>query len=187
MYIYADIIGIAWILWALIWLVAALGAKKTTRRNWSWIISRLVLLVLVILALQYGYVGNTANSTNQYVASPTLALLGVVLTLLGLLLAIWARYYLGGNWGAPMSHKAEPELVTDGPYATIRHPIYTGILLAFVGSALALGWWYLIFFVVFGAYFVYAATQEEKRMTAEFPNQYPAYKARTSMLVPFIF
>lgn len=56
---------------------------------------------------------------------------------LGLGLAVWARIYLGRNWGMPTSTKEDPELVTSGPYRTIRHPIYTGILLAMIGSAIA--------------------------------------------------
>jgi protein-S-isoprenylcysteine O-methyltransferase Ste14 len=187
MHIYADIVGFAWILWVLIWLVAALSAKKNVRRNWSWISWRLVIIVLFFIALHYQLVGNAGLIINGYTANPALAALGALLTVLGLALAVWARVYLGRNWGMPMSHKAEPDLVTTGPYATIRHPIYTGVLLAFIGTSLTLGWWYLIVFVIAASYFIYAATKEEQLMLSTFPSTYPAYKARTSMLVPFIF
>jgi protein-S-isoprenylcysteine O-methyltransferase Ste14 len=101
-------------------------------------------------------------------------------------LAIWARRHLGRNWGMPMSFKENPELVTTGPYVYIRNPIYSGFLLAILGSALTSGALWLIFFVVFGAYFVYAAKNEEKIMLQEFPDTYPAYKRRTRLLIPFV-
>ncbi len=86
-----------------------------------------------------------------------------------------------------MSHKENPELVTTGPYAYIRNPIYSGVTLAMLGSGLALGqWWFLVAIITF-LYFAYASLQEEKIMLAAFPETYPAYKARTRMLIPFVF
>jgi protein-S-isoprenylcysteine O-methyltransferase Ste14 len=87
----------------------------------------------------------------------------------------------------PMSIKDHPELVIQGPYVYVRHPIYTGIIFAMLGSALALGLWWLIFGIVMFLYFIYSAVKEEKTMIREFPNEYPAYKKRTKMLIPFVF
>ncbi len=86
-----------------------------------------------------------------------------------------------------MSQKAEPELVTTGPYRFVRHPIYTGILVAGIGTAVALSWAWLIGVALAGVYFIYSATVEERNMTKTFPDTYPAYKRSTKMLVPFIF
>jgi protein-S-isoprenylcysteine O-methyltransferase Ste14 len=86
-----------------------------------------------------------------------------------------------------MSQKDEPELVTSGPYRLVRHPIYSGILLAGVGTALALSWWWLIAVVLAGLYFTYSATVEERYLGQQFPATYPAYKHSTKMLVPFLF
>jgi protein-S-isoprenylcysteine O-methyltransferase Ste14 len=119
------------------------------------------------------------------VHSPALNILGLTLAAAGVALAIWARFYLGRNWGMPLSIKENPELVTTGPYAYIRNPIYTGILLALLGSSLIIWWWFVIF-AWSAVYFVYASRGEEKIMLREFPDTYPAYKARTKMLVPFI-
>jgi hypothetical protein len=58
--------------------------------------------------------------------------------------AIWARVHIGRNWGTPMTQKDQPELVTSGPYHLVRHPIYSGILVASVGTAVALSWFWLI-------------------------------------------
>jgi protein-S-isoprenylcysteine O-methyltransferase Ste14 len=112
--------------------------------------------------------------------------LRVALLLLGLALAVWARLYIGRNWGAPMSHKDEPELVTTGPYRRIRHPIYTGLILAVLGTALATTLYGLIVAAVLGGFFVYSATREEAYLTEQFQDTYRAYKHSTKMLIPFV-
>ena len=76
-----------------------------------------------------------------------------------------------------MTQKDEPELVTSGPYRLVRHPIYSGILVAGVGTALAISWLWLVAFGLAGAYFIYGATVEERYLTEQFPDAYPAYKA----------
>ena len=113
--------------------------------------------------------------------------IGLVLFVAGLALAIWARMNLGRNWGTPMSQKDEPELVTTGPYRLVRHPIYSGILAAGLGTAVALSWWWVFAVGVAGIYFTYSATAEERFLMGQFPDSYPAYKRSTKMLVPFIF
>jgi protein-S-isoprenylcysteine O-methyltransferase Ste14 len=86
----------------------------------------------------------------------------------------------------PMSRKENPELVSTGPYALVRHPIYTGILLAMLGSTIGQSIFWLLPFILFGAYFIYSARREEKLLTEQFPEQYPAYMHKTKMLVPFL-
>jgi protein-S-isoprenylcysteine O-methyltransferase Ste14 len=103
----------------------------------------------------------------------------------GLGFAIWARVRIGRNWGTPMTQKDDPELVTTGPYRLVRHPICSGILIAGVGTALALSWQWLI--AVAEVYFVYRATVEEHYLTEQFPDTHPAYRHSTKMLVPFVF
>ena len=85
-----------------------------------------------------------------------------------------------------MTQRENPELVTAGPYAVIRHPIYTGILASTLGSAIAITPLMFLIFLLVAVYFIYSARQEEKRMALLFPAQYPAYRARTKMLLPFI-
>jgi protein-S-isoprenylcysteine O-methyltransferase Ste14 len=86
----------------------------------------------------------------------------------------------------PMTEKAEPELVTSGPYRFVRHPIYSGLLLALLGTALAINLFGLIVVVVLGAFFYYSASVEERNLTTSFPTAYPAYRAATKMLIPFV-
>jgi protein-S-isoprenylcysteine O-methyltransferase Ste14 len=117
---------------------------------------------------------------------PIMASAGVAICGLGVGLAIWARVYLGRNWGMPMSLREGHELVTTGPYAFVRHPIYTGILLALAGTTLV--HWYprVVLLPVLFAYFIYAARVEERSMRENFPNEYPAYVKRTKMVIPFV-
>ena len=105
----------------------------------------------------------------------------------GLGFAIWARVHIGRNWGSPMTQKDAPELVTSGPYRVARHPIYSGILVAGVGTAVALSWPWLIAVGLAGIYFVYSASVEERYLTEQFPDAYPVYKRSTKVFVPFIF
>jgi protein-S-isoprenylcysteine O-methyltransferase Ste14 len=86
-----------------------------------------------------------------------------------------------------MSQKQEPELVTSGPYRLVRHPIYSGILIAGIGTAVGINWSYLVVVALAGAYFIYSATVEERYLATEFPDAYPGYRRSTKMLIPYIF
>jgi protein-S-isoprenylcysteine O-methyltransferase Ste14 len=142
-----------------------------------------VAIVLIALLLVRARAFNGQRPTSD----PWLQGVGLAIFVLGLALAVWARVYLGRNWGTPMSHKVDPDLVTTGPYRTIRHPIYSGILVALVGTAVAVNWYWVIAVGLLGAYFVYSAVMEERYMTTLFPDSYPEYKRSTKMLVPFVF
>ena len=145
-------------------------------------VSERLIAVCVILLLRLGAFRGGALTSDPWRAG-----LGLSLFALGLGFAIWARVHIGRNWGTPMSQKDEPELVTSGPYRWVRHPIYSGFLLAGVGTAVALSWMWLVAVALAGVYFVYSATVEESYLTKEFPDAYPTYKHSTKMLVPLIF
>jgi protein-S-isoprenylcysteine O-methyltransferase Ste14 len=86
----------------------------------------------------------------------------------------------------PMSTKDDPALVTSGPYRMIRHPIYIGLLLGMIGTAIAVSLYWLIAVVLLGGYFIYSAYVEERNMSKTFPGSFPQYKATTKMLIPYI-
>lgn len=182
----ATLIGLLWAVFLVVWIVSAFTAKRTTARRMGFWWTRFFIIVIAIVLFSNDRLGAVAAWYTP-TANPTVDWIGVALVFLGVALAIWARFYLGSNWGMPMSLKENPELVTTGPYAYIRNPIYTGVMLAMIGSALGVGalWW--IIFVVTSIYMIYACLEEEKIMLKEFPDAYPAYKARTKMLVPFVF
>lgn len=171
-------IDIAWIAFWVLWLVWATRANRTaigTRRPGFGGVS-LIAILLIVRVFRGSLV----------VHSPVLGALGAVLFALGLALAVWARAHLGRNWGMPMTQRAEPELVTSGPYRLVRHPIYSGLLLAMLGTALANSLVGLLVTVIAGAFFAYAARIEEHNLEATFPSAYPGYRQRTKMLIPFV-
>jgi protein-S-isoprenylcysteine O-methyltransferase Ste14 len=174
-------IFVVWgVFWAY-WLVSALGAKASTSRSWR--VRPVGLLIVVLGAFT---IRSLKSSNSLTVHSPVLGAVGAVVFLSGLALAVWARVHLGRNWGMPMTERAEPELVTSGPYRFVRHPIYSGVLLGLLGTALATNLYWLIGFGAALAYFAYSATVEERMLTISFPDAYPRYKAHTKMLIPFL-
>ena len=174
-----------WIVFWFYWLISALAAKRNIRR--APVGPRIFIILAVILLLQFPQARAFFFANRNFMLNPWIAGLGALLCVAGIALAVWARLYLGKNWGMPMSLKENPELVTTGPYRFVRHPIYSGILLAMLGSALASGLLWLLVFILFGSYFVYAAHTEEQIMQRQFPGQYPAYQKRTNALIPFIW
>ncbi len=174
------VFAIGWAAFWIYWLVAAFSMKKG-RMFWSRDLRiRAAVAVLAILLLRLGAFRNSGINSDPWRVG-----LGLFLFAFGLGFAIWARLHIGRNWGAPMSQKDEPELVTSGPYRLVRHPIYSGILLAVLGSAIALSWLFLVALV--GVYFTYSTIIEERYLTEQFPDTYPVYRRSTKMLVPFIF
>jgi protein-S-isoprenylcysteine O-methyltransferase Ste14 len=172
-------IAITWFAFWVYWFAAAFGAKKGSGGRRQLPLRGLSALSIVLLLRVF-------RGGNLGVHSPVLGVTGAVVFASGIALAIWARIYLGRNWGMPTTQKADPELVTSGPYRFIRHPIYTGILTGVLGTALATNPIGLIIVGVLGAYFYYSASVEEKNLTAMFPTVYPAYRTSTKMLIPFV-
>ena len=188
MRIIAIIIAISWISFWTYWIISATKSKKNTKPNIRHFVAvRIVLLLLAVkLVLLFNHKPYTFQ--NRVATKNELTLvIWLIIFLLGLLLAIWARRHLGKNWGMPMTEKQNPELVTSGPYRYIRHPIYTGILTAALASTIDVSIYWLLVFIIWAIYFIYSAVIEEKRMSKQFPKDYPAYKAKTKMLIPFIF
>jgi protein-S-isoprenylcysteine O-methyltransferase Ste14 len=173
------VILIAWAVFWVGWLAAAFTAKQPFGGGRRRLPGFGLGIVVVLLSRSF-------HKNTLVVRVPAVEILGAVIFVAGLSLAIWARVYIGRNWGMPMSTKQEPELVTSGPYRFVRHPIYSGLLLAIVGTALATNLWWLIAFVLLGAYFIYSATVEERILTESFPVQYPRYRSHTKMLIPFV-
>ncbi len=176
------VIIVGWVAFWIYWLAASFGVKAGQTRSTRFVGVRVAVILLVLLLVRTrAFKGHTTTK------DPWLQGIGLALFLLGLALAIWARLYLGRNWGMPMTQKVDPELVTTGPYRSVRHPIYSGIILAMIGTTIAVSLYWVVAVVVVGGYFVYSAVTEERLMAALFPNSYPAYKRSTKMLIPFIF
>jgi protein-S-isoprenylcysteine O-methyltransferase Ste14 len=176
------VFAVGWGVFWLYWIVAAFSMKKG-RVPWGRELRiRAVIVVAVILLVRLGAFRGHDVSTDSWREA-----VGLVLFALGLAFAVWARIHIGRNWGTPMTQKNDPELVTSGPYRLVRHPIYSGILVAGIGTAMALGWVWLIPVALAGVYFIYSATVEERFMTEQFPESYPEYRRSSKMLLPFLF
>ena len=182
MYAVDVAIIVGWVAFWIYWLAASVGVKAGQTRATRSVAIRVAIFLLVLLLLRAG--GFKGHTTTK---DPWLQGIGLAVFLLGLALAVWARVYLGRNWGMPMTQKVDPELVTTGPYRSVRHPIYSGIILAMIGTTIAVSLYWLVAVVVVGGYFVYSAFTEERLMAGLFPDSYPAYKRSTKMLIPFIF
>jgi protein-S-isoprenylcysteine O-methyltransferase Ste14 len=178
------IIGVGWIVFWAYWLVMATTAKAGRSRwtQFAGVRVGIILVVLLLIRLRVLKGHGAAAATDN----PWLLGTGLAIFVLGLTLAVWARVYIGRNWGMPMSQKADPELVTTGPYRKIRHPIYSGIILAMVGTAIAVSPYWLIAVAILGAYFLFSAVVEERSMAKLFPATYPPYKHATKMLIPYV-
>jgi protein-S-isoprenylcysteine O-methyltransferase Ste14 len=177
-----DVVILAgWVVFWVYWLAASVRAKPGQTRLTRFAGLRVGVVLVIFLLLRVGALKGHATSHG-----PWLEGIGLAAFLMGLALAVWARIYLGRNWGMPMSHKVDPELVTTGPYRRIRHPIYSGIILAMIGTTIAVSLYWLVAVALLGAYFFYSAVMEERFMADLFPNSYPEYKRSTKMLIPFI-
>jgi len=113
--------------------------------------------------------------------------IGVIITAGGLSFSIWARGLLGKNWSQAVTVKEDHQLITSGAYALVRHPIYTGFILGFVGSSVALGECRGLISValVFGV-LLYKLRLEDKWLQEQFGESYELYCQRVSVLIPFI-
>jgi protein-S-isoprenylcysteine O-methyltransferase Ste14 len=181
------IVGL-WVVFVIYWAVAALVMKRLDRsaiRSGMTMRFGIFLTVAVVIALVRRSPELRALQLAQFQSVP-MAVSGAIIATLGVILAFSARAAIGGNWGPPATRRVDTELVTSGPYAFVRHPIYGGILLMMTGTAIGLvpTWWLVA--AAAGIYFFYSARAEERFMTERFPDSYPAYRARTKMMLPFV-
>lgn len=188
-----DAIFALWVAFWTYWFVASSKTKEARASSSSGTPTgvratrftgvRIAAILAFLLLLRAGVFKGSAGSAS----GPWSQGIGLAVFLSGLALAVWARVCIGGNWGMPMSRKADPELVTTGPYRRIRHPIYTGIILATVGTAIAINLYWFIAAALLSAYFIYSSYVEESNMEKALPEQYRAYKRSTKRMIPFIY
>ena len=180
------VIGYTWATLGIVWLGGLAFTKRTLRsqplgpRLFQMAIAVLGFTLIGSERLGGGWLGRSI-----FAPVPRIETAGVLLTLAGCLFAIWARFTLGSNWSGRATVKAGHELIVQGPYALTRHPIYTGLLLASVGSALAVGEWRCVVgLVLILIVFAVKIGQEEKLMLETFPEAYPRYRERVKAIVP---
>ena len=186
--VYRWLFPLPWLVFIAIWIAMARGGKVVAEREsiYSRLSHYLPLAVgIYLVAAPHVPIG----VLNDRFASLSLWLvqLGLALTVAGIAFAIWARMWIVDNWSSDVTLKRDHELIVTGPYALVRHPIYTGILLALLGTALAVGEWRALLGVAIaaGAYWR-KLTIEEAVMRRQFGEAYARYAARVPALIPFV-
>ena len=179
----------AWIAFAAYWFVMAFRVKRVVRREK--IGGRLLQMLAGMAAFILLWHENAdwgVLSSRFVPRDHAWAVAGAVLTCVGVAIAIWARTILGGNWSGLVTVKQDHTLVRTGPYTVVRHPIYSGLTLAILGTALAIGEWRaLVAAAVVFVMFLAKSRTEERFMTEEFGREYEDYRRETNALIPFIF
>jgi len=170
----------------LIWLVAMVRTKRTRQRAGS--ADRVLygfLVVAAFIAIFADWRILQALNRSLWPRNPALQAFGVAITALGLAFAVWARFYLGGNWSSAVSIKVGHELIRSGPYRWVRHPIYSGLLLAMLGTGLVRGEWRsVVAFVLLFIGFWVKMRIEDEFMAKTFGEQYQNYALATGALFP---
>jgi protein-S-isoprenylcysteine O-methyltransferase Ste14 len=186
--LYHNLLTAMWLGWAAYWWVLSRNVKTTVRHEPLG--SRLLHIVPLVLAALLLWLPRIPLPLLGERFLPLAAWpfwLGAVLTAVGLLFAVWARAHIGRNWSGTVTVKEGHELITTGPYALVRHPIYSGLLLAVAGSALARGEWRGVLAVLIALWALWRKLQlEERWMREQFGEAYQAYSRRVAALVPFI-
>ena len=189
LWFFESFFPVVWISFLLYWQIKAAGTKTTQRIEpaASRILRAFAFLVVIVLLsttripLRWLYRELWPSGIWPF-------WIGAAVAVAGLLFAVWAREHLGSNWSRSVTIKQGHELITTGPYAVVRHPIYTGILTGFLGTAIALSQvrGVIVFAIVF---FVFWAklSMEEEWMRSQFGETYAKYVHRTAALVPYLF
>jgi protein-S-isoprenylcysteine O-methyltransferase Ste14 len=187
--VHLDLISGLWVIWLLYWLAAAWRAKPVARREP--VGSRFLHIAPLVIAIWLFVGGRVPHGwlrARVLPPAPAWYWIGAVLVFAGLAWSVIARIYLGGNWSGTVTLKRGHELIRSGPYRWTRHPIYTGLLLALAGSAIATNEWRGVLGLALAAIaFMRKLTVEERFMAGQFPAEYAAYRASVPALIPWRF
>jgi len=181
--IFTWLIYAFWISVTVYLTISAFGAKQETERH---LLQSFGLLFAIIAAFLLPHL-SIFRFLNFAPIGPFLSGIGVILCLAGMAFLVWARLHLGRNWSQTVAVKKDHELVTSGPYRYVRHPMYSGGLLACIGSAIVCGGAWIFLLVILGSLFLWRMGAEDKLLAQQFPNEYPDYKKRTKALIPFVW
>ena len=181
-----NVIEGAWFIWIVWWLVSATRLNRMKQREpaGEWLLRFVLMFAAFWLLFRSGAYLGDLNS--RFVPHNTLVRdAGAALTCLGLAFSIWARQHIGRYWSSTVSLRADHQLIRTGPYSRIRHPIYTGILLALTGTVLADGHYRaIVAFVIILAGLIWKARQEENLLTREFGPAFEEHKRLTGFFLP---
>jgi protein-S-isoprenylcysteine O-methyltransferase Ste14 len=182
------IIGL-WAAWWVYWHIAAFGTKPAQRHeSVASRISHILPLALAVWLFIRPEMAGPALGAPVLARSPGFDIAGALLVAAGLGFAVWARIHLAGNWSGTVTVKQDHELVRSGPYALVRHPIYTGLLLAAIGTVVAIDRWSaLVALALMATAFLRKIVIEERFMADAFGPAYATYSRTTARLVPYLW
>jgi protein-S-isoprenylcysteine O-methyltransferase Ste14 len=171
--------------WLALWIAMSRGVKEAAESETA--VSRLSHVGPLLVAAYF--LAAPAPLPNERFAPLAVwpAALGAALSFAGLAFSFWARFTIAANWSSDVQLKRDHELIVGGPYRWVRHPIYTGVLLMFAGTALAVGEWRAVLAVALAAGASWRKLRlEEAVMRRQFGEAYVRYAARTPALIPFV-
>jgi protein-S-isoprenylcysteine O-methyltransferase Ste14 len=178
-----------WLGWVAYWLIAAWDLKPVRRKE-SWATRLLTMVLTLPVVVLFAAPGSWLPWLSAHFLPDTMPVyaLGLLIVIAGLAFAVWARLYLGRNWSGTVTVKDDHTLICSGPYAIVRHPIYTGLLVAILGTAIVFGEWRgLVAFCFLAAAYLLKLRREERFMAESFPDAYRRYRAQVPALVPFLY
>jgi len=180
------IVDLCWLTLGVYWLISAAGTKKVAVNENSGLRGfRLAIIVCLFVLLGTNWLRIGPLGWRFVPWSSSIVWIGALLTGAGVALAIWARWSLGRNWSDKVVLKVDHELIRSGPYRYLRHPIYTGILVALAGTALVTGEWRGVVAVILMTMNYYVkATREEKILAENFGDAFVEHKKRTGFFLP---
>jgi protein-S-isoprenylcysteine O-methyltransferase Ste14 len=182
-------IGVAWLAWGALWVALAGGAKKVARRESRrgqllHLLPSALALGLMVLPVEFVPPLHAAVVPRAAWMAPA----GAVIVVAGLLFTVWARLGLGRNWSGLVTVQQSHALVRTGAYRVVRHPIYSGLLLAFIGNVVAIDAWRGVLAIGLVLWAVHRRVhQEEAFMVETFGADYETYRGETAAIIPFIW
>ena len=187
-YFYHYIFLLVWVAYFVYWKTIS-GNVKTSARTEPFFSRalRAISIIAAILLLAIPNLNIHVLSVRFLPVSELYFWIGLLITISGLGFSVWARSKLGRNWSQEVTIKDNHQLITDGPYAFVRHPIYTGLILGFMGSSVALGEIRgLISDVLVFAVLLYKLKLEDKWLREQFGESYKDYCKKVAALIPFV-
>jgi protein-S-isoprenylcysteine O-methyltransferase Ste14 len=184
----SEILELTWIAWLISWVAASFWSGRTQKRvaTWETWTYRAFMIAGGILLVPWAVWLQAEEKIWEVGYGGAYALTGVMLV--GLSLSWWARIYLGRLWSSAITRKEDHRIVDTGPYALVRHPIYTGLIIAILATAIAEARVSALVgaaLIIFGIWL--KARSEERFLMVELGAEvYGSYRSRVPMLVPFL-
>jgi protein-S-isoprenylcysteine O-methyltransferase Ste14 len=180
-----DAIRIIWYCVGAVWLILAFRTKRTVRSSGG--VGRIAVIVVLAVLVLARPLSDSSLHHKIWSQSSTWSGVALVFVIIGAAFAVWARVTIGTNWSGVVTVKEDHELIQRGPYHLVRHPIYSGLLLMGLASAVAYDETYgFAILVIAIVVFVPKMMLEEKLMTQQFPDQYPQYRKHVKAIIPFV-